>query len=76
MGTVQVWGCGEQEFIRAANWWGEAGLFPGFKELLTHLICDRKLILAGIYQRQNKALEGEAQEGKPVTQQEGSRPKI
>lgn len=75
-GTLQVWGCGEQELIRAANWWGEAGLFPGFKELLTHLICDRKLILAGMYQRQEKALEGEAQEEKPVAEQESSRPKI
>lgn len=60
MGAVQVWGCGEQELIRAANWWGEAGLFLGFKELLMHLICDRELSLAGMYQQQNKALEGEA----------------
>lgn len=60
MGAVQAWGCGEQELIRAPNWWGEAGLFLGFKELLMHLICDRELSLAGMYQQQNKALEGEA----------------
>lgn len=75
-GTVPVWGCGEQGLIRAPNWWGEAGLFPGFKELLTHLICDKKLILAGMYQWQKKAFEDKAQEEKPVAEQESSRPKI
>lgn len=50
--------------------------FLGFKELLMHLICDRKLSLAGMYQEQKKALEGEAQEEKPVAEQESSRPKI
>lgn len=68
--TVQVWGFGEQELITSANQWGEAGPFLGFRELLMHLICDRNLSLAGMYQQQKKALEGEAQEEKPVAEQE------
>lgn len=67
MGTVQVWGCGGQELIRAANWWGEASLCLGVKGLPMHLICDRKLSwLACISGR-----------GKPLGEkQKSSRPKI
>lgn len=64
---VGLWRAGTHQ---TANWWGEPGLFLGFKELLMHLICDRKLSLAGMYQQQKKALEGEAQEEKPESNRE------
>lgn len=69
-GAVESLNSSEQQTGR-----GEDRLFLGFKDWLMHLICDRKLSLAGMYKEQKKALEEKVQEEKPVAEQESSRPK-
>lgn len=54
-GTVGLWRAGTHQ---SSKLWGEGSLYLGFRELLMHLICDRKLSLAGTYQWQKKTLEG------------------
>jgi len=75
LGAVQVWGCWSRDSSEQQPSGGEAGLFLGFRNWLMHLICDRKLSLAGTCQQQKKALEVKVEEEKPLVERESSRPK-